>query len=82
MDALESNRAHRGQIWQAYEQEGVLTYEMVRTAIKAMRRHLDTDYEEYLRAGVRREDARVYVESDEDWGQGRSHGTDAKSTPK
>ena len=65
VEALKVNRATGGGVWRAYEERGELSHGAIKAAIRAHRRHGRTSYDELLRRGVSREEARLLAEEEE-----------------
>lgn len=59
-EALLENKRRNGFVWQNVQNEG-MSYEAIRAALKAYRRHNNTNYDELLRSGMDQKDARLYA---------------------
>lgn len=62
LEALEVNAMTGGRIWATFRAGEPLKREDLDIAIRAHRRHVETDYEDRLREGLPREQARVEAE--------------------
>jgi hypothetical protein len=63
--ALESNRMTHGYIWDIYEENGSLTIQDIKNAIRAYERHNYTNYDDLLDSGFDRDTARILMNQED-----------------
>lgn len=67
INALRSNAQHSGLVWRFYQVNGFLSYEQLMACISAYRRHTCTNYDNYLKVVLNRDEAIELAKADSEY---------------